>query len=470
MRKNKRQGIAWLILWDWIAAFFAWLLFFVYRKLSIEMQPFDWSLFTDPKLFTGLLLIPFAWLLFYYISGTYTDIYRKSRLGEMSRLLTQASIGVFALFFMLMLDDVVLSYKSYYKSLFGLFVIHFGLTCLTRFTIFTQAKKQLESGKIAYKTLLIGGNQKAKDLYYEINSNRVAMGYDFLGFINTNGKAQILSNDLPELGKIPEIAFVCEAKNIDEVILAVEKADHKRSNEILNALIDQEVVIKMIPDMYDILSGTVRTNHVMGAALIEIYPGTMPPWQRKLKRIIDIVASSVVLLLLSPLYLYLAIRVKMSSPGPIFYYQERVGHKGKPFKIIKFRSMYVNAEKNGPALSSEEDPRVTPWGRIMRKWRLDEIPQFFNVLRGEMSLVGPRPERQFYIDKLTLIAPEYRHLQKVKPGITSWGMVKFGYAENVQEMTERMKFDLIYLDNRSLGIDFKIMIYTVLILFQGKGK
>ena len=175
--------------------------------------------------------------------------------------------------------------------------------------------------------------------------------------------------------------------------------------------------------MYDILSGSVKMSNVLGAVLIEIYPDLMPRWQKIVKRGMDIAVSLIGILLLWPLYVFIALKVKMSSKGPIFYYQERIGLHNKPFHIYKFRSMYTDAELNGPALSSENDERITPWGRIMRKWRFDELPQVFNILKGEMSLVGPRPERQFYIDQITKLAPSYKHLSKVKPGLTSWGIL-----------------------------------------------
>jgi exopolysaccharide biosynthesis polyprenyl glycosylphosphotransferase len=472
---NKKLQVLKYLIADTSAAMLAWTLFYTFRKLYIETAKFGKPipLNFDNQFFWGLIFIPFFWVLTYYLTGTYKDIYRKSRLKEIGQTFILSIIGVLFIFFTLLLDDQILSYKNYYQSILTLFLLHFGFTAFFRVILSSITNYRIHNRIIGFNTLLVGSNENALKLYNEMESQTKSSGNNFVGFVHIddkNGFSNELKKNLPHLGELSDLKNIINEKEIEEVIIAIESFEHENIGKIVNELDYQGLIIKVIPDMYDILSGSVKMTSIFGAPLIEISREIMPTWEQSVKRIIDISASIIVLTLFSWIYIIVAIAVKITSNGPIFYSHERIGWHGKPFMIHKFRSMNIDAEKSGPALSSKLDPRITPVGRFLRKVRLDEIPQFYNVLIGEMSIVGPRPERQFFIDQIVLKAPHYKHLHKVRPGITSWGQVKYGYAENVDEMVQRLKYDIIYIENMSLGVDVKIMIYTALIVIQGRGK
>lgn len=470
---NRTLQVIKYVLADLLSAFLAWGLFFFYRKITADLFFTNQKeqIFLDNNLYLGLVLIPLFWLSIYALTGSYNKIYRKSRMGELGQTLLITIIGVVIIFFVCLLDDSVKTYHSYYQSFFILLLLHFSLTFIFRFILTSINAYRIHHRIIGFPSLIVGSDKNAVGIYNEIESQLHSSGNKFVGFVNVkNSDIYPMQEHLMYLGNYKDLSEIIKQNKIEEVIIAIESSEHKSIGKIITELDASDIMVKVIPDIHDILLGSVKMTSIFGAPLIQISNELMPVWQRSIKRIMDIIVSLICLVVFFPVFLFTGIGVLFSSKGPIFYSHERIGIHGKPFMMHKFRSMVVGAEKGVPQLSSKSDSRITPFGKFMRKVRLDEIPQFYNVLIGDMSLVGPRPERQFFIEQIMKKAPHYRLLHKVKPGITSWGQVKFGYAENVDQMIERLKYDILYVENMSLSVDLKILIYTILIVIQGRGK
>ncbi|MEN3037657.1 MAG: undecaprenyl-phosphate glucose phosphotransferase [Candidatus Kryptonium sp.] len=462
--KSKVEKVFILII-DFLMIFLSWLIYYIVRVES------GWfSYYVKPEFWAPMIVVSIYWLAIFWLFGLYQSWYAKSRMDEVLTILKAVTFGVLLLFFAIFIDDISTNSPANSRLLILIYwILVMFFVSAGRISVRTLQRKLLEKGIGARNTLIVGFNEKAKEIF-ELLKKYPALGYRVIGFVRTDRRKGGEYKDVKVLGSVEKINDIIREYDVKEIIFALDSSEHEKLLEIIGRC-EEEVGFKIVPDLYDAISGQARTNQIYGFPLIEIMPELMKPWEKVAKRLIDIFVSFTVLVLGLPLWIVIAILIKIDSKGPVIYKQERVGKDGKIFTLYKFRSMFENAEAmTGPTWASKNDPRVTRVGRILRKLHLDEVPQFFNVLKGDMSLIGPRPERPAFVEKLSKEIPLYKRRLKVKPGITGWAQVKYKYDESIEDVKKKLQYDLFYIENMSLRMDFKIIFHTIIHILSGKGQ
>ncbi|MCH7826810.1 MAG: sugar transferase [Bacteroidetes bacterium] len=462
---NKKLEKISVLVVDFISIYSAGYFYFVFR---VEMGLFSFTIRPD-FLITSYILYLYWFFIFLFV-GMYKTWFAASRFDEISTLFKSSFIGIFILFFTIYIDDSLHGVSSGTRTLiliyWGMFLTFVGLG---RLLVRYVQRKLLINGYGRKNSLIIGFNSKAKEVLDQIESHR-ALGFDISGFVAVDeeniGKEY---KGTKVIGSTSSLIKYIDDYSIEEVIIALDKKDDNILINLLGQCSSKQVGLKIVPELYEILSGQARTSQLYGIPLIDLMPEIMPEWEKKVKRLMDIFVSLITIAATLPVSLIAGIAIKLDSNGPVFFRQTRCGLEGKIFKIYKFRSMFNDAEKqSGPVWSQKNDPRTTRIGKIVRQLHIDEIPQMINVLKGEMSMVGPRPERPFFVDKLDIEIPYYKRRLKVRPGITGWAQIKHKYDESIEDVKVKLKYDLFYIENMSLRMDLKILFRTVFIVLLGQ--
>ena len=423
MTLRRKQQLTYLIA-DLISSELVWLCFLGFRWIVYEGRVafLDDVLVPAFSFWRPMVVYPIVCVCVYYLTGYYLRPLQKPLWREFLRTLIAAAVIALVFFFIIIIDDPTQSYRQYLVSLLVLFATQFTLSYLPRLTITLLSRRR--------------GVQRTRVVH-----------------------------SMAEAGKL-------RAGEQDEVIIDLhDNYTDRELYELIAQLYPLACEISIVPRVYDILTGAARIGHLDKPSLIRITEYNMLDAGLCIKRAFDIVASAIGLVLLSPLMALISLQVKLSSKGRVIYAQERIGLYGIPFRIYKFRTMIEDAEEDGvPQITLDNDPRITKIGHWLRKYRLDELPQLWNILRGDMSVVGPRPERAYFIEQIMQKAPYYCLIYKVRPGLTSWGPIRVGYTDTIEKMVERLNCDIAYVENMSLLLDLKIMFYTIGVLLKGKGQ